>query len=214
MEQNHGPHTLFRHRHNVQPAHYHLVFPFAHDFEPVARRAPANLTQPHERKQRGVVMKEIIRALLVQARHDPLDALRMALEEQSIDIFAARNCAEAALTLLSNFPPHMVFTEIQLADGNWADVLALAGKAPAPVNVIVVAPFVDISFYVQAIERGAFDFIVPPLSDPELLHVVRIAAENALSRRQKHSSVFPGSLLAASQPEHIESEHAVASSED
>jgi DNA-binding NtrC family response regulator len=159
-------------------------------------------------------MKETIRALLVQARHDPLDALRMALEEQSIDIFAARNCAEAALARLSNCPPHMVFTEIQLADGDWADVLALAGKASAPVNVIVVAPFVDISFYVRAIERGAFDFIVPPLSDPELLHVVRIAAENALSRRQKHSSAFAGSLLAASLPEHIESEHAAAGAED
>lgn len=158
-------------------------------------------------------MKETVRALLVQARHDPLDALRMALEEQSIDIFAARNCAEAALALLSNCPPHMVFTEIQLVDGDWADVLTLAGKASAPVNVIVVAPFVDISFYVRAIERGAFDFIVPPLSDPELLHVVRIAAENALSRRQKHSTSF-GSLLAASLPEHIESEHAVARAED
>jgi len=138
----------------------------------------------------------------------------MALEEQSVDIFTARNCAETALALLSNCPPHMVFTEIQLADGDWADVLALAGKASAPVNVIVVAPFVDIGFYVQAIERGAFDFIVPPLSDPELLHVVRIAAENALSRRQKHSSAFAGSLLAASLPEHIESEHAVARAED
>lgn len=158
-------------------------------------------------------MKGTIRALLVQARHDPLDALRMALEEQSINIFCARNCAEAALALLSNCPPHMVFTEIQVADGNWADVLALAGKAAAPVNVIVVAPFVDIRFYVQAIERGAFDFIVPPLSDPELLHVVRIAAENALSRRQKHSSTF-GSMLTASLPEHVESEHAIASAED
>ena len=106
------------------------------------------------------------------------------MEEQSIDIFTAKNCAEAALALWSDCPPHLVFTEIQLADGNWADVLTLAAKASAPVNVIVVAPFVDISFYLQAIERGAFDFIVPPLSDPELLHVVRIAAENALSRRR------------------------------
>jgi DNA-binding NtrC family response regulator len=159
-------------------------------------------------------MKRTVRALLVQARHDPLDALRMALEEQSINIFSARNCAEAALALLSNCPPHMVFTETQLVDGDWADVLALAGKAAAPVNVIVVAPLVDISFYVRAIERGAFDFIVPPLSDPELLHVVRIAAENALRRRQKHSSAFPGSVLAASLPEHIEREHAIASAED
>ena len=126
-------------------------------------------------------MKETVKALLIQARRNPLDPLRLALEEQSIDVTTARNCAEAALALWSDRPPHMVFTEIRLADGNWADVLTLAAKACAPVNVIVVAPFADISFYVQAIERGAFDFIVPPLSDPELLHVVRIAAENALT---------------------------------
>ena len=159
-------------------------------------------------------MKEIVRALLIQARHDPLDALRMALEEQSIVIFSARTCAEAALALLSSVPPHLVFTETQLTDGDWADVLALAAKASEPVNVIVVSPFVDIGLYVQAIERGAFDFIVPPLSDPEFMHVVRIAAENALVRREKHASVFPVSLIAASRPKYSEKEHAAVAAED
>jgi len=160
-------------------------------------------------------MTKKIKALLVQARHDPLNALRLALEEQSIDIYSAKNCAQAALALWSDCPPHLVFTEIQLADGNWADILTLAAKASAPVNVIVVAPFADVTFYVQAIERGAFDFIVPPLSDPELLHVVRIAAENALSRRRKHDASLPAdSLLAALPTKHLESEHAVAGAED
>src|SRR5208282_4807918 len=149
-------------------------------------------------------MKENIRALLVQVRHDPLDALRLVLEEQSIGILTAKNCGEAALALWSDSPPHLVFTEIQLVDGNWADVLGLAAKASAPVNVIVVSPFVDIGFYVQTIERGAFDFIVPPLSDPELLHVVRIAAENALSRRRKHAALLPAASLAAvPQPQNV-----------
>ena len=156
-------------------------------------------------------MKDNIRALLVQARHDPLDALRLALEKQSINIVTAGNCAEAALALWSSYPPHMVFTEVQLADGNWADVLTLASKASAPVNVIVVAPFVDINFYVQAIERGAFDFIVSPLSDPELRHVVRIAAENAISRRQKRTAFLPP---ASPIHEAIPKEHAVAGADD
>jgi FixJ family two-component response regulator len=94
-------------------------------------------------------------------------------------------------------------------------VLTLAAKASAPVNVIVVAPFADVNFYVQAIERGAFDFIVPPLSDPELLHVVRIAAENATRQRREHAALIPpGALVAAPQPADAEGEHAVASAED
>jgi len=160
-------------------------------------------------------MAENIKALLVQARPDPLDPLRLALEEQAIDIFTARNCAEAAMALWADSPPHLVFTEIQLADGNWADVLTLAGKASAPVNVIVVAPFADVSFYVSVIERGAFDFIVPPLSEPELLHVVRIATENVLRRRRQPAAEFPpASRVARPQIQPVENEHAVAGAED
>jgi FixJ family two-component response regulator len=83
------------------------------------------------------------------------------------------------------------------------------------VNVVVVAPFVDIGFYLQVIERGAFDFIVPPLSDPELLHVVRIAAENAINRRRKHAAGLPpASLVAAPQPDNLICESATAGAED
>jgi DNA-binding NtrC family response regulator len=157
-------------------------------------------------------MEENIRALLVQARTNSLDALRLRLEQLSINVITAQNCAEAALALWSYSPPHLVFTEIQLADGNWADVLTLAAKASAAVNVIVVAPFADVVFYVQAIERGAFDFIVPPLSDPELRHVVRIAADHALIRRRKHAAVSAASLIGTPHPEDPGSARASAAS--
>jgi two-component system C4-dicarboxylate transport response regulator DctD len=160
-------------------------------------------------------MRKDIKALLVEERYGALDALRLALGAHSIEVSLAGNCALAALALWSDSPPHLVFTEINLADGNWADILTLAAKASAPVNVIVVAPHVDVGFYVEAIERGAFDFIVPPLSEMELLHVVRNAAEDALSRRRKHAAgPIPDSLAGAPDPNNIENEHAVASAED
>ena len=111
--------------------------------------------------ERGV-MKEKLNALLVDSRNGALGDLRIALREQSIDVATATTCAEAALALWSNRPPHIVFTAIQLADGNWADILTLAAKVSEAVNVIVVAPFADVRFYVQTIERGAFDFISSP----------------------------------------------------
>jgi DNA-binding NtrC family response regulator len=151
-------------------------------------------------------MTEKIKALLVQARPHTLDMLRLGLEEQSLEISTASSCAEAVMTLWSDCPPHIVFTDIQLADGKWTDVLTLTSRASAPVNVIVVAPFADVKFYVQTIERGAFDFIVPPLSQPELEHVVRIAAENVLSRRRNQSKGSTESLLVKLQPEPVESQ--------
>ena len=134
-------------------------------------------------------MQENTKALLVQARPDLSDALRLALEGQLIEICTATNCFEAALILCSPCPPHLVFTDIQLPDGNWADVLSLAGSASAPVNVIVVSPHVDVALYIQTMEHGAFDFIVSPPSAPELLHVVRVAAANAFTRRRQATDV-------------------------
>ena len=133
-------------------------------------------------------MEEDVKALMVQVRPGPLEALQLALMEQSIEIRTVKNCGEAGHVLCSDWFPHMVFTDVHLADGNWADVLTLASNATAPVNVIVVARFIDMKFYIQAIERGAFDFIVPPFARMELQHVVRIAAENALTRRRKLAS--------------------------
>ncbi len=130
-------------------------------------------------------MKERLRALLIQARHNPSSSVRLALEEQSVDIYMARTCAEAALSIIGDSPPALVFTEAQLADGDWTDIMMLATKASAPVSVVVVAPAEDLGLYVQAIEHGASDFIVPTLSDPELFHVVRNAADHALRQRSQ-----------------------------
>ena len=80
-------------------------------------------------------------------------------------------------------PAPLVFTDTQLPDGTWADILALAEKAKLPVNVIVVARVVDTRFYVEAIETGAFDFLAPPFNATDLAYVVRSAMDNVVARR-------------------------------
>ena len=153
-------------------------------------------------------MNELITALIVLDQHELFHTLREALEGQSLNVITASNCAEAALVLWSDCPPHLVFTGTHLADGDWQSVLRLATRASAAVNVVVVAPFVDISLYLQVIERGAFDFIVPPLSAPELQHVVRTAAENMFTQRRRRAAQ-PGAALPV-QPEDVGTQVAVA----
>ena len=129
-------------------------------------------------------MKEPIRALLLHKLGDSLAPLKLALEGQAMEVCWMRNCQEAETLLLGANPPHLVFTEINLPDGTWADIVKLAGKAQKAVNVIVVSRLTDVRFYLETIVTGAFDFIVPPLTGFELSHVVRCAAENASSRRE------------------------------
>jgi DNA-binding NtrC family response regulator len=128
-------------------------------------------------------MTERITALLVHQNSETLATLKGALERQGMCIIHAQSRAQAKRLLGGLNPAPLVFTDTQLPDGTWADVLALAQKAKLPVNVIVVARVVDTRFYVDVIETGAFDFLAPPFNAIDLAYVVRSAMDNAVARR-------------------------------
>ena len=132
-------------------------------------------------------MQQRITALLVHDRPEPMGFIKRALECQFIETQSVRTCREAHQTLWGRQPPHLVLADARLPDGSWENVVLLAAGAPAPVNVIVVSEVVDIAFYLEAIQRGAFDFIVPPMSLPDFNHVIRSAVDNALRRRESQS---------------------------
>ena len=129
-------------------------------------------------------MAEEIRALLVHDNPETFRALRPALESQAVRTVRARNCREIARLLKSPNPPQLIFTEAQLPDGTWQDIVRLVEGSGSPINVIVVSRLVDVGLYIEVIERGAFDFIAPPFEPAALHHIVRCAASDALSRRQ------------------------------
>jgi len=122
-------------------------------------------------------------ALLVHDRPSPLESLKTDLNNLSVKTWSARSLDEAA-KLLDQTHPELVFTDTQLADGTWSEVVSLVERAGAPANVIVVGSHVDIRVYVSAMESGAFDFIVPPLEPESLLHVVGVAIDNVRRRRE------------------------------
>ena len=128
-------------------------------------------------------MTDRISAVLVHENSETMVALQKALERQGVRIVRAESCAHAKRLLggLSLVP--LVFTDAQLSDGSWVDVLEAAAQAAEPVNVIVVARIVDTRFYVEAIETGAFDFLVPPFNATDLAYVLRSAVENVAARR-------------------------------
>ena len=128
-------------------------------------------------------MKERITALVVHQNSETLFSLKCALERQGMCIIQAESRAQAIRMLCGQSPAPLVFTDTELPDGTWADILAVAEKAAQPVNVIVVARVVDTRFYVEAIETGAFDFLAPPFNAIDLAYVVRSAMDNVVARR-------------------------------
>jgi DNA-binding NtrC family response regulator len=148
-------------------------------------------------------MGEEIRVLLLHSRRQPLATLRPALEGHGIKTVHARNCAEVTRLLQESEPPQLLFTDTQLPDGNWADAIRIAQQAAEPVNVIVVSRLVDVQFYIEVLQSGAFDFIAPPFADSELAHVVRCAVGNVEARRHaksKAEQAVTASLASAQRP--------------
>ncbi|MBZ5560836.1 MAG: response regulator [Acidobacteriia bacterium] len=134
-------------------------------------------------------MQEKLTALMLHEDFRPPHTLRVALANRSMRILKARSCAEAAGLLWDEAPPHLVFTEVELRDGNWADVLRLAAMASVPVNVIVITPTVDTEFRLEAMECGAFDCLGPPFALAYLTQIVEAAAINVLWRRGAYAQV-------------------------
>lgn len=122
-------------------------------------------------------------AVLLHDQEEPMALLAPVLAELDVSTVRVRTCAQAGLTLARCTTPQLLFSETILPDGTWADAVKIAARAPVPVNVIIVARFVNIRFYVEVIERGAFDFVTPPFVISDLSHVVRCAQANLNDRR-------------------------------
>jgi len=175
--------------------HYPPVKTFGHKDLPELSAAPFNAPTivPTAVAGRGLPEpwseppKEVVAAILLHKAGAAMDLLKLALESQSIKIRWLTTVQEVGPLLQGPDPPHLVFTEAKLPDGTWADVVKQALGARKPVKVIVVSRLVDVSLYVDTMEGGAFDFIVPPLSANELTHVVKCAVENVLNLRRAHS---------------------------
>src|SRR5271167_3964151 len=112
-------------------------------------------------------------ALLVHNQEEPFEALEQGLVDIGIQTQHAGTCSEVSAALRAARPPGLVLTATTLADGTWADVLSLASMNQGGVPVIVVSRLVDIDLYLNTLESGASDFIVPPLSPADLAHVVK-----------------------------------------
>jgi DNA-binding NtrC family response regulator len=120
-------------------------------------------------------------ALLVYAEFEPLHTLRVALASQGIDTWRARSCRQA-LSFLAKFRPvHVVFTDMNLSDGTWLDLVRAKRRTSPP--VIVVARKMDAGLWSEIIQRGA-GLIVPPFAASDLIYPVRSSCASGCSNQR------------------------------
>ena len=121
-------------------------------------------------------------------------ALRQAIAEQLTDHgyqVAQAESGEAALSRLADFAFDIIITDLRLPGINGSEVLESAVARYPDIVAIVVTGFGTVKDAVEAIKRGAWDFVSKPFQIDELLHALdsaleqrRLKSENAYLRAQ------------------------------
>ena len=122
------------------------------------------------------------RAVLVCQNDGVFGDLRRVLEVLGLEAVRVHGCKELQ-SRLEDVGVLAVFTETTLVDGRYSDVCRIASQPATSLPVIVVSPFVDIDLYLDSMENGASDFIVPPFLSTEVAYVLMTALSDGLPRR-------------------------------
>lgn len=121
-----------------------------------------------------------IQALLVSSESEPIRVLRDDLKQLPVAARQAGSCGEAARLIGPKVD--VIFTDLTLRDGNWADVVELARRAESSAEVVVVSRLPDTKLYMEVMERGGFDFITPPFGTHSLQRLLDSATVEPAKR--------------------------------
>jgi two-component system response regulator PilR (NtrC family) len=120
------------------------------------------------------------------------DSLSFILQKENYEVDTAPNGAVALEKHLAN-PYDIVITDIEMPEMKGPELLDRVLQATPEVFVILITAFASINTAIDALRKGAYDYIMKPIEFDDLkLRVARLvkhrrlALENALLRKEVH----------------------------
>jgi DNA-binding NtrC family response regulator len=133
------------------------------------------------------------------------DVLAMLLRREGYEVATFTEGA-AALAALREHPFDLLVTDLRMPDPDGLEVLGRALEIDAELPVILITAHGSVSSAIEAIRRGAFDYVEKPFENDELKAVVRraldltrLARENRYLRAELHSRYSVDQIVAASE---------------
>jgi two-component system nitrogen regulation response regulator NtrX len=114
------------------------------------------------------------RVLIVDDEAGIRQALKQVLEYEDLQVRVAASGGEA-ITLYSEFRPHLVFLDVKMAGLDGLETLTRLRALDARAQIVMISGHGTIATAVEATQRGAFDFLEKPLDTDRLLLTVRNA---------------------------------------
>jgi two-component system, NtrC family, response regulator AtoC len=127
--------------------------------------------------------------LIVDDDRNLLKILRDIVGALAIDIVTASN-AESALSAMESQAFDLVITDLKMPGKSGMDVLALSLKTNPSAPVIMISAFGSIEAAVDAMKKGAYDFITKPFNPEELIQVIKKALYESNKNKELLSSYY------------------------
>jgi two-component system response regulator HydG len=116
--------------------------------------------------------------MLVDDDRDVLDSLERAFEDLDCELSTFVNPGEA-LEAMRAQPPHVVITDLKMPGIDGLELLKAAKEINPDIQVVLITGHGSIEEAVEAMRRGAYDFIPKPFNTDAILAIVRRAFEKA-----------------------------------
>lgn len=114
--------------------------------------------------------------LIIDDEEIVLDSCLQILENGEFEILTAEN-GTLGLTLLEEFRPDLTFVDLKMPGISGFEVLEKIQEIDPTIVTIVITGFATISSAVEAMQRGAFDFLPKPFTPDELRLITRRGLE-------------------------------------
>ncbi len=120
--------------------------------------------------------------LIVDDEKHTREGLRLSLEDD-FDVYVAGSTAEA-MEVLKGDPVDVMLTDLRLAGESGMDLIEQALKLPHPPICIMMTAYGSVDTAVEAMKRGAYDFVTKPLNLDEVEILIKRALKSRTLERE------------------------------
>ncbi len=104
------------------------------------------------------------------------EILMMILSEEGYNVYSVSSLTEAK-KVVNEVSPEIILTDLKLGNENGIEILNHISDKAFPPAVIVITAFGTISSAVEAIKKGAFDYLTKPIDREVLILTIKKAEE-------------------------------------
>ncbi|MFI5369270.1 MAG: sigma-54-dependent transcriptional regulator, partial [Spirochaetia bacterium] len=112
------------------------------------------------------------RILVVDDEENICGVLKMLLEDDGYEVTTAHNGSKAIALIENNADPDLIISDLKMPEKGGMDLLAFVKQGGRDIPLVMITAYGSIENAVEAMKRGATDFIAKPFNKDVIRHIV------------------------------------------